>query len=187
MSTLPCPDTLPNDTHLFAPESLTCRFNTIGPVFQALPDFLAKTNYQDILDDTNTPTQVAYKTSLPGMLWVQEQPQAAAYFNDYIAFHRKQQLTCWDVYPVMTETHGRDPKAVVLVDVGGSLGHQCAEFKHRFPQVPGRVVSQDLQGPISTAMSIPGVENMVHDMFTPQPIKGTPPSCLPQDSSQTKQ
>ena len=167
----------------FARKSLTCRFGTIGPVFQALPDFLAKINYQDILDDTNTAFQLTHKTSLPGMLWIQEQPQAATYFNDYMAFHRKDQLTCWDVYPVMTEAHGWDPNAVVLVDIGGSLGHQCAEFKRKFPQVPGRVVSQDLQGPISTAMSISGVENMVHDMFTPQPIKGTPQSYLPQDSS----
>ena len=74
----------------------------------------------------------------------------------------------------MTEVQDWDPDAVVLVDIGGGLGHQCAEFKRQYPEAPGRVVLQDLEGPISAAASIPGVENMVHDMFTTQPIKGAP-------------
>ena len=144
----------------------------MGPVWQAFPEFLASTNYRDTTDECNTAFQVAHKTALAGMAWVQEQPQAAASFNDYMAFHRKHQPSCWDAYPVTEEVSEWNHDAV-LVDIGGSLGHQCADFKRHFPDIPGRVVLQDLQGPISTAMSTPGVENMVHDMFTPQPIKGT--------------
>lgn len=110
---------------------------------------------------------------MPGILWIQEQPEAAANFNEYMLFHRKTQPICWDVYPVPKEAHGWDPDAVVLVDTGGGLGHQCTEFRKKFPGVPGRVVLQDLQGPVKSAVSAFGVESMVHDMFTPQPIKGT--------------
>ena len=85
---------------------------------------------------------------------------------------RKDQATCWDVYPVEREIKGWSPDATVLVDIGGSVGQQCAEFTAKFQKVRGHVILQDLSGPIEVALSTPGVENMVHDMFKPQPIKG---------------
>ena len=84
---------------------------------------------------------------------------------------RKDQTSCWDVYPVEEQTQTLESNATVLVDIGGNLGQQCAEFKKKCPKAPGRVVNQDLPGPIDAAQSTPGVENMVHDMFTPQPIE----------------
>ncbi|KAL2043501.1 hypothetical protein N7G274_003808 [Stereocaulon virgatum] len=55
--------------------------------------------------------------------------------------------------------------------MGGGVGHQCAQFKARFPHVPGRVILQDLPHSIDKALPTPGVENMVHDFFEPQPVK----------------
>lgn len=148
------------------------RFDTVGPQYQALPDFLLKNNFQDITDNTNTPHQVAHNSTLPPFLWFMEHPQAAAHFNDYMAHRRKDQAICWDVYPVEQACKGLDPQRTVLVDIGGNLGHQCAEFKKKFPNVPGRVVLQDLPGPIGMAFQTPGVENQIHEMFKPQPVKG---------------
>ena len=141
-------------------------------MYQELPGFLAKTKYQDITDDTNTVLQVAHKSSLPAFLWFIENQKAASNFMEYMLHRRKDQATGWTYYPVEKETQGWSPDATVLVDIGGYIGHQCAEFKKKFPKVPGHVILQDLSGPIARALSTPGVENMVHDMFKPQPIKG---------------
>lgn len=142
-------------------------------MFQELPDFLLKTKHQDITDNTDTAHQVAHKSPLPAFLWFMEHPQAAAYFNEYMMHRRKDQAICWDVYPVEQETQGWDSNATVLVDIGGNIGHQCAEFKQKFPHVKGRVVLEDLPGPVGMALSTSGVDNKTHDMFTPQPVKGT--------------
>ncbi|KAF5867872.1 putative o-methyltransferase b protein [Botrytis fragariae] len=59
----------------------------------------------------------------------------------------------------------------LFVDIGGASGQQCIEFRKRFPDIEGRVISQDLPGEIEHAMSqgLPdGVEAMVRDFYTPQ-------------------
>jgi len=76
---------------------------------------------------------------------------------------------------VLEETKGLDdPERVLYVNVGGGIGHQCAEFRNKYPasQIPGRVVLQDLPATIERALPTEGVENMAHDFFQPQPVKG---------------
>ena len=80
------------------------------------------------------------------------------------------------VHPVEAETRGWAADAPVFVNVGGGIGHQCAEFKARYPNVPGNVILQDLPEVIAQALATPGVENMAHDFFKPQPVKGKSPS-----------
>lgn len=80
-------------------------------------------------------------------------------------------------YPVPTLTEGLNigDNDVLLVDVGGSIGHDLSEFRRKWPDVPGRLILQDLLEPIEKAKTInlsPGIEPMVHDFFTEQPVKG---------------
>ena len=81
-----------------------------------------------------------------------------------------------DVYPFRWE-HCNDlnPETPIFVDIGGGIGHQCLELKKRLPDVPGRVVLQDLPPVIAQALPCDGVENTVHDFRTEQPIKGITP------------
>lgn len=60
----------------------------------------------------------------------------------------------------------------VFVDVGGGTGHQCIAVKQKFPDLSGRIVLQDLPAPISEAKLPNGIEKMVYDFFTRQPVKG---------------
>ena len=121
---------------------------------------------------TNTPHQMAHKTPLSAFDWLAENPRNAANFNEYVAYRRAGQAICWDIYPVEKESKGWDPQAPLLVDIGGGIGHQSVAFKKKFPRVPGRVIVEDLASPISMALSSPGVETRIHNMFDPQPIKG---------------
>jgi len=147
-------------------------FETCAPQYQALPAFLKKTNFQAPTDPNNTVFQDAFNFQGTGFQWFGSHPENLAYFQEYMGSRRQTVEETWlAVYPVDAETKGWDPKAPVLVDVGGSIGHICAQFKQVFPNVPGRVILQDLPETIAAALPTPGVENIAHDFFTPQPIK----------------
>lgn len=92
-----------------------------------------------------------------------------------MALHRKQTvgLSWLSVYPVEAEAAGKLAEQPLYVDIGGGIGHQCKQFKDKFPNLPGRVVLQDLPHSIARAFPTHGVENMAHDFFTPQPVLGT--------------
>lgn len=59
-----------------------------------------------------------------------------------------------------------------FVDMGGSIGHQCRRLKSKYPNLPGRIICQDLEETIKSAPPmVEGVEMMAHDFFTPQPVQ----------------
>ena len=86
-------------------------------------------------------------------------------------------------YPVSERLAGSpklDKEAMLLVDVGGGLGHDLAEFKKKCsdvdPKVCGRLILEDKAEVIAqiqpeTAL---GLELSAHDFFTEQPAKGKP-------------
>lgn len=70
--------------------------------------------------------------------------------------------------------------AVFLVDIGGGKGHDLQELHREYPELPGKLVLQDLRGVVQEAESSGLDEEIVtmeHDFFTPQPIKGNPYKC----------
>ena len=82
-------------------------------------------------------------------------------------------LPTWlDVVPFEEISSNQDPETPIFVDVGGSIGHQCAALKARYPNIPGRIIYQDLPPVIPHGLKIPGVEPMVHDFWQEQPVKG---------------
>ena len=71
--------------------------------------------------------------------------------------------------------------AVLIVDVGGGIGHDLEEFKLKHPEAPGRLILQERQEVIDQiSQALPGIELRVHDFFTPQPVKGVflPPEIM---------
>ncbi|KAA8575032.1 hypothetical protein EYC84_004253 [Monilinia fructicola] len=126
-------------------------FYSLGPTLQATPDYLAQREYKDITDNTCAPAQIAFNTNIPYFYWVQQQPRLINYFGDFMNW---------------------DPKEPVFVDVGGGFGHKCLEFRMEKPDVPGRVILQDLDHAIENALPMKDVELEVHDFFTPQIVKG---------------
>jgi demethylsterigmatocystin 6-O-methyltransferase len=64
------------------------------------------------------------------------------------------------------------PEDVLFVDVGGAFGQQAAAFRHAFPNLPGRIIVQDLPVTLMSAKPIESLEFVAHDFHKPQPIKG---------------
>ncbi|KAI9707878.1 MAG: hypothetical protein M1820_004484 [Bogoriella megaspora] len=79
---------------------------------------------------------------------------------------------CFSFLPIEEECKDWPSDKPVFVDVGGGTGQQCMALKEKFPRLPGRVILQDLSAPIEEASVSNGVEKMVYDFFTPQPVKG---------------
>ncbi|KAM5382706.1 hypothetical protein ACJZ2D_002289 [Fusarium nematophilum] len=63
--------------------------------------------------------------------------------------------------------------AVLLVEVGGSFGHDIEEFRGKFPDAAGSLVLQDLPPVIDQITKLDGkIDRIKYDFFTEQPIKG---------------
>ncbi|MCJ1397469.1 hypothetical protein MMC11_000662 [Xylographa trunciseda] len=144
----------------------------MGPMFQALPQFLRRTGYQNPTDGTDVVIQQAFQTDLDAYQWLGAHPSNLEWFNQYMSSRRNAAESWLSAYPVKEETKDWSPEKAVFVNMGGGIGHQCAEFKAMYPSIPGHVILQDLPQTIEKAMQTPGVETMAHSFFTPQPVQG---------------
>ena len=60
-------------------------FNSYGPAWQVLPDFLKERRYQDVENVIDTALQIGWKTEFPAFIWVQTKPENLAYFKQFMA------------------------------------------------------------------------------------------------------
>lgn len=137
-----------------------------------MPAFLRRTSYQDVTDAKATVFQPAYKTDLDTYTWFSQNLADKVALIKYMGLEENTRGRWLDEYPFELVTQGWDPRSPVFVDIGGNVGHYCAKFKERFPNVPGHVILQDLPSTLAHALHTPGVEAIPHDFFEPQPIKG---------------
>ncbi|KAM5346420.1 hypothetical protein ACJ41O_009425 [Fusarium nematophilum] len=145
-----------------------------GPMFRTLPFYLKETGYKNPTDPNDCNWQFLKKEKVNLFQSLGADPVAAREFNDAMASHSKYNLTAWpEVYP--TDTLVADSKAdrPLVVDVGGSKGHDLEKFHLRHPDIPeGSLVLQDLPD-ILKELTIPAtIAVHPHDFFTPQPVKG---------------
>jgi hypothetical protein len=78
-----------------------------------------------------------------------------------------------ELYPVetrMIEGFEEGEDSVILVDVGGGFGHQAKLLKDTFPNLPGRLIVQDLHQ--MKGEDIAEIEFQAHDFYQEQPVKG---------------
>ncbi|KAI2464675.1 O-methyl transferase B [Annulohypoxylon bovei var. microspora] len=148
-------------------------YGLVAKQYQATPDFLKKNNYQNPADENNTAFQMGWNTQKQPFDFMLTLPGAMDQFHTYMALRRQAELSWLTVYPVHEEAAGlTDQKRPLYVNIGGGIGHQCAQFREKYPDLPGRVILQDLPGTVARALPTPGVENMAHDFFGPQPVRG---------------
>lgn len=96
----------------------------------------------------------------------------------YMAGRREGQIRWLDVFPVASQLEGKTTRDgddnVLLVDIGGNQGHDLKIFHERFPELPGRLILQDLPEAVNKIPApLEGIEVMPYDFFTPQLVRGT--------------
>ncbi|KAL4804193.1 S-adenosyl-L-methionine-dependent methyltransferase [Aspergillus unguis] len=144
----------------------------------ALPAFLEKTNYRNPTSASDTAFSLGYNSELNFFQHVQKEPITATRFNNHMGVYAQGRARWMDpgFYPVQEQLIdgtdiGKDD--VLLVDVGGSFGHDLLDFHRKWPDVPGRLILQDLEQVVTSVKGLhPEIEVTGHDFFTEQPIKG---------------
>ena len=107
-------------------------------------------------------------------------PEEAKWTFEYMAAHKAAAPTWMDgSVPVSDfQLSDADVRAgrVMVVDVGGAAGHQMLALRRAFPELKGRLVVQDVGMMIEQVdreeAAKSGLEAMVHDFYTAQPVKG---------------
>ena len=120
-----------------------------------------------------------FETDMDFFKFIQDKPDKLKQFANHMSVYH-QGRPSWidsDFYPVSRLVDGTNIQAqgVLLVDVGGSTGHDLTEFHQKWPQLPGRLILQDLPEVVEEAKTkgLPSpIEPMAHDFFTPQPVNG---------------
>ncbi|KAI9646128.1 hypothetical protein NHQ30_005568 [Ciborinia camelliae] len=162
------------------------QFNLVGPMWNDLPNYLAKHKYQDMTDSNDTCWHSANKTDEHIFSWVGRHPDVAANFGKWMAQYMQGQKTWLDAFPLEKEVGDWKPSGgedVLLVDVGGNVGPLLDALKAKTLGIEGRIILQELpkdsnlrsgqDQPHDTeaAAEKPAVETTVHDIYTPQPVK----------------
>ncbi|KAK1633478.1 hydroxyindole O-methyltransferase [Colletotrichum phormii] len=141
-------------------------------------EFAKKTNYREPHDVFNGPLQYGYNTKLDCFSWLAANHPYEMQFAQHMGAYRQGRPSWMDegIYPVkarLVDGFDDSENGVLLVDVGGSFGHDVDEFRRKHPQAPGRLVVQDLPTVISQIEKLDEkIERMGHDFFNEQPIKG---------------
>lgn len=108
--------------------------------------------------------------------WLKENPQQRKFFDSFMGFRRIEILPWYDIFPIDDQFSlglRSDPDAVLIVDVGGSHGHDILKFKERYPDLPGKLILQDLPETIdSLSGESSGIEPMAYNFYHPQSVKG---------------
>lgn len=108
--------------------------------------------------------------------WMKLKPLQRKHFDRYMASRRRGIQKWFEIFPVaefLEAGSSPGPQDVLLVDIGGSHGHDLQGFNEQFKGTPGRRILQDLPETIDSFISLPSnIEAMAHDFFTPQPVLG---------------
>lgn len=156
---------------------LLARCDVIAPVMLELPAYFTETKYR-LPSTKDGPMQVAHKTELTYYEYV-NQPEHSSILDDFSIFMQTFSPfpSYWlDLYPFEERIISGSEKsadAVLLVDIGGGNGHMLRGLRLKFPDLPGRLILQDLPKPIEDADNTKkAFEKIIYDFFTPQPIQG---------------
>lgn len=146
------------------------------------PAYLREHDYRNPTNKDDSPWKYGMDTTDHYFEWISRpgrELQAEA-FHNHMRF--KTLGLKWHQMPnIMENVFGSvdklSPDEVLMVDVGGSSGHDLVSFREHHANIPGRLVLQDLASAIEAAsanaeLKAKGIEAYQHDFFTPEPIIG---------------
>ena len=151
-----------------------------GPAIYALPEHLAKIQYINPENPTNSAFTLGHNTKEHFFEWATNRPERLSQFQNHMAGYRGGRSSWMDYhfYPVeerLVKGARTDEDAVFLVDMGGGKGHDLEELHRKHPNLPGKLVLQDQPSVIEEAQA-KGLDKKIvtigHDFFTPQTLVG---------------
>ncbi|KAL8645820.1 MAG: hypothetical protein Q9226_007126 [Calogaya cf. arnoldii] len=149
---------------------------TCNPAWAALPSFLEKNNYRNPSDVHDCSFQSGHSTSDGIFEWFPKNPTAHKEFMLWMTGQREGRGSWLDFFlfdeRIADGFRKDDPDAVMLVDIGGGIGHEIRAIKDHYPSLHGRFILQDTPKTLEQALTVPSMEAMEYDFFTKQPVIG---------------
>ncbi|KAF2811453.1 S-adenosyl-L-methionine-dependent methyltransferase [Mytilinidion resinicola] len=142
----------------------------------ALPEYLKSTGYKNPISKDESAWKFALKTPLSYFEYLAQPGQEYRLRNFNLHMTAKNEIYTqrwFEVVPVHEALRpSLGPDSPLIVDVGGNVGHDLIALHEAHPELKGKLVLQDLPGPIAQATNLPaGTEKMEYSFFTPQPVK----------------
>lgn len=147
----------------------------------SLPEYLKLKNYRNPTNKDDSAWKFGANTSDHYFEYISRPGRE----HDAEAFHNHMRFKTlglkWHEMPNIIDTVFGGYEAakddVLLVDVGGSSGHDLVSFRSRHPDMTGRLILQDLPEAIEAARAVGqlkkmGIEAFEHDFFTPEDVCG---------------
>src|SRR5690606_24948278 len=143
------------------------------PSIQKTPEYLQATNDRNPDDPMSAPLQYTHQFNTDGFVWLCQNPAALTRFNDFMEGQRADRPYWADWFPVHDRVRNlpdMSPDRPLLVDIGGGRGHDLLEVRRRFPDVPGKLVLEDLPSVIDEVRDVQDldagkIDSVPHDFF----------------------
>ncbi|RYP62759.1 hypothetical protein DL770_009540 [Monosporascus sp. CRB-9-2] len=157
---------------IFKPTALSISFTQ--PVFgewinHLLPEYLAQNGYKNPVDSNDGVFQYAKGWKGDMFHYYDAHPIEGDSFNHVMGGVMANQAGWIDIFPHDTLLNA-DSELPLVVDVGGSIGHDIEKFRKAHPETASRLYLQDRPEVVKNSMS--PVNKQGYDFFTPQTIKG---------------
>ncbi|KAL9612354.1 MAG: hypothetical protein Q9167_003041 [Letrouitia subvulpina] len=155
-------------------------YDVAQPAIYQIPEYFRKKGYESPRDGADGIFQYGQQTNDSFFKWIAARPQLQKAFDNHIAGHRAGHIgwmhpTFYPVDAKLAKGFKASKNEALIVDVGGSLGHDILEFYTMFPHLPGRLILQEQPQVLRQAKAngLPQkIELMTHNFFEPQPVKG---------------
>lgn len=138
-----------------------------------LAEYFAANGYQNPTDAFDGPWQFSHNQGESFWEWQAKRPKIQEAFDTTMEAQKLARPEPWFTFFPVEEKLKLDEKEkerVLLVDVGGSRGHDVKAFHEAFPKLPGKFVLEDQEQVIKAATDLPpAIQAVGHDFFTPQP------------------
>ncbi|KEY64592.1 hypothetical protein S7711_03651 [Stachybotrys chartarum IBT 7711] len=139
------------------------------PCYFRLPEYLAKVGYKTPLDPKDGVFQYVKDWHGDMFHYYDAHPVEGNSFNQVMGGVMANQAGWLDIFPHNSLLND-DTNLPLLVDVGGSIGHDIEKFRTAHPETVSRLYLEDRSDVVKESAS--PVNKVSHDFFTPQPIKG---------------
>ncbi|RFU31747.1 hypothetical protein B7463_g4589, partial [Scytalidium lignicola] len=167
-------------SQIFLVPALTGLFKTMfdefAPVNAKMYEFFRETKFQTPDSDIINPYCFAHRTGNKTMWeYLDQFPARLDAFNDAQKANSEANPWTVELFPFEEEfkKFKTNNDTVLLIDIGGGVGHVAKQIRGLTSNIPGKVILQDRPQVLADITDpLTGVEKMEYDFFTPQPVKG---------------
>ena len=149
----------------------------VSRAMESLPRYFEATAYSNPRDKDNSAWYALYGQHYFEYVFAPSHEDRVEAFHNHMKF-KTLGMKWFEVAAIMDAAFGShldlSADQALIVDIGGSTGHDLMEFVAAHPEMKGRKILQDLPASVDAldtdSLSPHGIEAAAHDFFTPQPI-----------------